>query len=210
MSGKTKNWLFQNSANFITIFGLITSFWFLVVAITAPNTLWLLLLLAALTGLTDFFDGKIARYLNIKTTFGSALDRIRDKLFICPALIILAWQYWSDSKMTITVKTFTETVVGLLVLLEILLTYMCFYGVVKKLNVAANEYGKRKMFCQFLVVMFWLISLNIEKYWNISILDFSIYFIDFVILVALYFGLKSLEGYYKRYSEKTTSNEQTK
>jgi len=198
-----KKWFFQNIANAITVFGLIGTFWLLVVIISNPEQLWLILILAGLISLSDLIDGLAAKRLEIKSNFGSALDRLRDKVFICPLLIILAWYYpESLSTASIVVNTLTKALIVVIVLLESLLLTIWLIAIIKKLDVGSNKYGRAKMFCEFLVVIFWLISLTVKKYLDFSLIHFSIYLIDLIMVVTIYLAIRSLEGYYQKYNNK--------
>ena len=199
---QSKLWFFQNLANAITVLGLIGTFWLLVIAISSPEQLCLILIIAGLVGLTDLIDGLVARHLKIKSNFGSALDRLRDKIFICPLLIILAW-YYPDAT-SIVVSTLTKALVVVIVLLESLLLATWLIGIIKKLDVGSNKYGQIKMFCEFFVVIFWLISLTVKKYLDFSLIHFSIYLIDLIMVVTIYLAIRSLEGYYQKYNNKNT------
>ena len=203
MNKKVKGWVFKNLANAVTVFGLIGTFWLLVIVIKSPEQLWLILILAGLISLTDLIDGLIARRLKIKSNFGSALDRLRDKIFICPLLIILAWYYpESLSTASIAVDTLTKALIIVIVLLESLLLITWLIGIIKKLDVSSNQYGRIKMFYEFLVVIFWLISLTVKKYLDFSLIHFSIYLIDFIMVITIYLAIRSLEGYYQKYNNK--------
>lgn len=199
----SKRWFFQNMANAVTVFGLIGTFWLLVMVISNPEQLWLILILAGLISLTDLIDGLVAKRLEIKSNFGSALDRLRDKIFICPLLIILAWYYpESLSTVSIVVSTLTKALIVVIVLLEILLLTIWLIGIIKKLDVRSNKYGRAKMFCEFLVVIFWLISLTVKKYLDFSLIHFSIYLIDLIMVVTIYLTVRSLEGHCQKYNNK--------
>lgn len=202
MRGQLKNWLLQNLANIVTVFGLVMAIWLLIIVVTSPEELWLILILAGVVGLTDFVDGKIARRLKIKSGLGSALDRLRDKVFICPTLVILTWFYWPLVDKHLIFLAFTSALVVLIISLEALLLFSWFVGIIKKLDVASNKFGQRKMFCQFIAVAVWLISLAVKRYFSFPLINYSIYLIDLTLVVAVYFGVKSAEGYYQRYTEK--------
>ena len=203
MNKKVKEWIFKNLANAVTVFGLIGTFWLLVIIINSPEQLWLILILAGLVSLTDLIDGLIARRLKIKSNFGSALDRLRDKIFICPLLIILVWYYpESLGAASIAVYTLTKALIIVIVLLESLLLITWLIGIIKKLDVSSNQYGRIKMFYEFLAVIFWLISLALKKYLDFSLIHFSIYLIDLIMIVTIYLAIRSLEGYYQKYNNK--------
>jgi len=203
MNKKVKKWILQNLANAVTVSGLIGTFWLLVIITSSPEQLWLILILAGLISLTDLIDGLIARRLNIKSDFGSALDRLRDKVFICPLLIILAWHYpESLNSASIVVETLTKALIIVIILLESLLLITWLIGIIKKHDVSSNQYGRIKMFYEFLVVMLWLISLTVKKYLGFSLIHFSVYLIDLIMIVTVYLAIRSLEGYYQKYNNK--------
>ena len=52
---------------------------------------WLSILLFALAGVTDFFDGYLARHLNQGSSFGRVLDPIADKLLVGAVIVMLAY-----------------------------------------------------------------------------------------------------------------------
>ena len=52
---------------------------------------WLSVLLFALAGITDFFDGYLARHLNQGSSFGRVLDPIADKLLVGAVIVMLGY-----------------------------------------------------------------------------------------------------------------------
>jgi len=199
MANRLNNLLFQNLANIITVIGLVLSVWLVVSALIDPECLWLITLLALFIGLSDFLDGKIAKHLKIKSSFGSTLDRLRDKIFICPTLLILIYYYQEKTFQNLIVQSLTIGLVLLIIVCEIFLLFTWFYATIKKLDASSNQYGRIKMFLEFSGVMFWLISLDIEEYFFISVITVSIYLIDIVFVFTLYYAIKSIEAYYQRY-----------
>jgi CDP-diacylglycerol--glycerol-3-phosphate 3-phosphatidyltransferase len=199
MGEQAKNRLFQNLANIITVFGLVMAIWLLIIIVTNPEELWLILILAGVIGLTDFVDGKIARRFKIESGVGSALDRLRDKVFTCPTLVILTWFCWPLVDQNFIFLALTSALVVLIIFLEALLLFAWFVGIIKKLNVASNRFGQRKMFCQFVAVAVWLISLAVKKYSGFPLINYSIYLINLILLATVYLGIKSAEDYYQRY-----------
>jgi phosphatidylglycerophosphate synthase len=196
-----ESWFFKNLANFVTGSGLISTLWFIVVGIVYPEMLWLLLLLGIAIGLSDFFDGKIARYLDIKTPLGVTLDRIRDKIFVCSALVILFWKYWPKDDTSI-MASLTETLVIAVVILEISIFLTMIYGFCKAIDLTAARNGKVKMFGEFFAIAFWLISLTIDKYCAQNSFGYMIYIIDLVILISVCFGFRGFTAYYQTYTKK--------
>jgi len=194
-------WFFKNLANIITIYGLLFTTWILIIAISFPEKLWLILLLSILTGLTDFIDGIIARSLDIKSYFGSALDRLRDKIFICSLLTILTRWYWLSVQNFFILKTLILSLASLVVFIEICLLLSWLINILKNLSVESNPYGRRKMLLQFFVVIIWLCSLSGEKYFALQLMKFSIYPILLLLILAVYPGFKSLEKHYQTFKK---------
>lgn len=160
--------------------------------------LWLLLILGILTSLSDFFDGNIARRFSI-TLFGTALDRLRDKFFVCSALALLFWQYWPTDK-SIIITIFTELLVILVISFELLINSTWLYALIKKLDATTSKDGKIKVTCEFFAIAIWLTSLNIDKYCIADTLSISIFFIDLLLIVSFYFQVRSFGYYYLKYS----------
>jgi phosphatidylglycerophosphate synthase len=197
-----KEWFFRNLANAITISGFFAVIWLLVIAIINPEKLWLITILALFVGISDFFDGRIARKLKIESEFGSVIDRLRDKVFVTPILIILIWrQDCGLTNLPFVIISFTAALITSLAAIEALLFAAWWIGLFKKVTTMANKWGKRKMFCDFLIIMFWLLSLDAEKYFFTPVMPFSIILIDLVLIATLFLALKSLEGYWQSYHD---------
>ena len=52
---------------------------------------WISVILFALAGITDYFDGYLARHLNQLSSFGRVLDPIADKLLVGAVIVMLAF-----------------------------------------------------------------------------------------------------------------------
>mgnify|MGYP003297841932 CR=1 FL=1 len=61
--------------------------------------------LIALSGLTDLFDGKIARKYNLVTDFGKFMDAVADKIMIFGALLALVAKFAIAGEKTFAVQT---------------------------------------------------------------------------------------------------------
>jgi len=177
----------------ITVAGLLG----VVCIILFREKLWLVWLLSLVVGMTDFFDGIIARRFNIKSYFGSALDRLRDKGYICSLLFILASWHWFSQDF-FALRVLALFLVAGVIFIEISLFGFWIFGILKKLEIASNPYGRRKMFLQFIVVTVWLSSLTAEEYLGISLMGFSIYLLLLLLIAAIYLGFKSLGGHLER------------
>lgn len=54
---------------------------------------WPVICVIAISGATDFFDGKIARRFDMVTEWGKILDPIADKVTIAAIIVSLFWKY---------------------------------------------------------------------------------------------------------------------
>ena len=195
------SWFFQNAANFITVVGIIFIIGLWIVAITTPEELWLIIVLVGLISLTDFLDGPVARRLQIISTLGKALDRLRDKLFICSTLPFLAWSYPVSPEQLVMSNAFTTILVFCVIATECLLIYFWIVGVMKRFDVAAQSAGKIKMSCQFVAVVIWLTLVATQKYLVDPPPQALVYLLDLALLVAIIFAIKSAESYHQRYTK---------
>jgi len=202
MKERVKTLFFQNVANIITLIGLLCAIWVAIIVLYQPEKILLTLVLVLFTGITDFVDGKLARYLKIESTLGKALDRLRDKILVCPLLVVLIYRHLLSSKNSQILATFTASLVFLIILIELLLVVAWFLGLIKQWDVSSNIYGKRKMFFQFLTVCFWMTTIVVEKYLGLKLVFPTIVIINLLLIITIYFGFKSLLEYCNRYSSK--------
>lgn len=199
-----KEWLLKESANVITYIGLIFTIAIPVTAMIDPKRLWSMTLFAVISGVSDLLDGLIARKLEAESLFGSALDRLRDKVFIIPNLIILIWIY-RDS-ILVFYKT-TVTLICTIIFIESLLFIMGWIVASKKIKAEANKLGQIKMFILFPVVIIWLTSLAIQASFDIPIMKFSIPFILFMFFISGFLGILSMGKYFKAYFREDSKKE---
>jgi len=197
-----KRTLFKNIANMITIIGIILSIWLAIIIFENPKQLWLIFVFSTIIGLTDFFDGKTARYFSIKSVFGGSLDRLRDKIFICLILIVLAFCYNTENySQSLSLAIATQVLVLLVTLMELLQLILMLTSLIKKINIFANQYGRIKMFIQFFVLIIWMIPLSLDRYYGMHLMQFCIYLVDGLIIVIIYYLTRSIRCYCLRYNE---------
>jgi len=194
------NWLFVNLANLITTSRLIFSVWLVLLAIFSDQ-LFLMFILVALCGIADWADGWAARRYNITSQFGAFLDRMADKIFICPTMVILVWKYWPSVEVSSALKFLTEGLVVVVILLEITLTISGVFALIKNLDTSSNKWGKVKMVFQSAAVFSWFLCLVIEYYLKIKIIYLVIFLIDAILIAAIGLAVKSIEGYWQRYQK---------
>src|SRR5271170_1568203 len=71
------------------------------------------LALFSAAGLTDYFDGKIARRDNLITNFGILMDPLADKILVCSAFIAFVGLGWMPAWMVIVIVARELAITGL-------------------------------------------------------------------------------------------------
>ncbi len=81
--------------NLMGYFRLVLAIVYIVLFYNSLNggAYWPVILTIAVSGLTDFFDGKIARKFDMVTEWGKILDPIADKISIAAIILSLFWKY---------------------------------------------------------------------------------------------------------------------
>lgn len=212
ISDKLKKWPRQNLANFITAFGLLMTSWYLATVYYHPERLKQIFFSGLSIGLTDYFDGKIARRFGAESMLGSIIDRIRDLVFIYPSLFILVWRYrWESMSLPFSNVTipFTKGVMFVIFGLEGFLLFIFFAGSIlnlrgRKIDLLPNKWGQKKMYCSFVVVLVWLLSLAVEKDLGLPLIYCSIWVIYLGFGLMLYWRVRSLENYWQRRTQRKT------
>lgn len=104
-------------------------------------------MLAFYVGVTDFFDGYIARRFNQTTRFGAFLDPVADKLAVVTGLILISGEF---SNLWITV--FSIIIVSRELIISALREWMAALG--KRTSVAVAFIGKLKTSIQGVALLF--------------------------------------------------------
>jgi CDP-diacylglycerol--glycerol-3-phosphate 3-phosphatidyltransferase len=143
----------MNWANRLTISRLVLTILF----VMALNSTWIYghtaaLIIFLLAGLTDFFDGEIARRYGEITNFGKLMDPLVDKIMIAAAFISLvplnAIPAWAAT-----------TVVGR----DFLITGLRLMATARGQVLPAEQLGKHKTAWQIITVIFFLVLLSAEE-----------------------------------------------
>ncbi len=189
----------NNLANALTVMRLIFAVWLVFLALYSSQLILIFFIVLG-CGILDALDGWAARKFNAETAIGAFLDRLADKIFICPVIVILAWRYWPRLEISSSFKLLTEGLVTVIVLLEVILMSSGVFGAIKGLNVSSNKWGKAKMVLQSVAVLAWFSLLILDRYFPEKILFFTLYvLINLFLIVAIGLAVKSLEGYWQRY-----------
>jgi CDP-diacylglycerol--glycerol-3-phosphate 3-phosphatidyltransferase len=133
----------MNVPNKLTVSRFVLTAAFLVVIFTeAPFFETAALLLFSAAGLTDYFDGKIARRDNLITNFGILMDPLADKILVCSAFIAFVGRGWLPAWMVV-----------LVVARELAITGLRLLAASKNLVLAAEGFGKHKTISQIVAII---------------------------------------------------------
>ena len=128
-------------------------------------------ILIIIGGLTDYFDGLIARKFNLKTRLGAILDPLSDKVFYLIPLVFLCKNnlipFWS-----LTLILFRELIISSLRNLT-------------KDGLPASQLGKSKTFFLFISIITFFLPLKISFLNNLALF---FYWIGFMLTFITLFG----------------------
>ncbi len=137
----TQVWM--NVPNKLTVSRFILTAAFLAVIFAEmPFFETIALLLFSAAGLTDYFDGKIARRDRLITNFGILMDPLADKILVCSAFIAFVGRGWLPAWMVVIV-----------VARELAITGLRLLAASKNLVLAAEGFGKHKTISQIVAII---------------------------------------------------------
>ena len=110
------------------------------------------LALFSTAGLTDYYDGRIARRDHLITNFGILMDPLADKILVCSAFIAFVGRNWMPAWMVVIV-----------VARELAITGLRLLAASKNLVLAAEGFGKHKTISQIVAIASILVS---HSYWQ--------------------------------------------
>jgi CDP-diacylglycerol---glycerol-3-phosphate 3-phosphatidyltransferase len=133
----------MNVPNQLTVSRFILAIAFVIVMVAQfPYHETLALLLFGTAGITDYFDGKIARRDKLITNFGILMDPLADKILVCSAFIAFVERGWTPAWMAIIV-----------VARELVITGLRLLAASKNVVLAAERYGKHKTISQIVAIL---------------------------------------------------------
>ena len=106
-------------------------------------------LLFGLAGITDYFDGYLARRLGLTSSFGAFLDPVADKLIVSTALVLLV-----QGDPQITLALVAAIIIGREITVSALREWMSLIGA--RAHVAVSIFGKWKTTLQIIGISFML------------------------------------------------------
>ncbi len=189
----TSDWCFRNLANAITLLGVSLSL--ILSWVVFFHREWTIAIFILVSGvlMTDFLDGKVARYFNSISKLGSAMDRLRDKIF---QLTMFSFCLL-EPRVIIWLK---GPVCFLLIAAEILLLTIWYLGVRRGLDVSAGIWGKAKM---FLVLTGILVcpAIIIAKERGMSVPFFVTHLLSLIFVVSFGLAVMSFKKHISQYCE---------
>src|SRR5512133_198882 len=93
-------------------------------------------------GISDFFDGYIARRDKLITNFGILMDPLADKILVCSAFIAFVGLQWMPAWMVV-----------IIVARELAITGLRLLAASKSVVLAAEGYGKHKTISQIVAII---------------------------------------------------------
>ena len=145
-----------NLANAITLGRLFISFvfFFLLYKGKKQSTYEVAVGLFLVASLTDFLDGWVARKRNEVTAFGRMADPLVDKVLICGAMILLCFKEEAEH------LGMTAGVAAVVVIRELLVTFLRGYMESEGIPFGASWTGKAKLVVQTAAVLAVLFGLD--------------------------------------------------
>jgi len=143
----------MNWANRLTVSRLVMT----IIFVAALNSNWIYgstaaLIIFILAGITDYFDGEIARRYGSVTNFGKLMDPLVDKIMMAAAFISLvplgAIPAWAAT--TVVARDF-------------LITGLRLMASARGLILPAERLGKHKTSWQIMTVVFFLVLLSLRE-----------------------------------------------
>ena len=107
------------------------------------------LVLFCTAGLTDYFDGEIARKRNLITNFGKLMDPLADKVLTCSAFIAFV-ERCRLNPVSIKVEAW---MVVIIVARELAITGLRLLAASKNVVLSAEKYGKHKTISQIVAII---------------------------------------------------------
>jgi CDP-diacylglycerol---glycerol-3-phosphate 3-phosphatidyltransferase len=148
----------MNLPNKLTISRFVLTIAFLAVMfskVTFHETIALVLFIAG--GVSDFFDGHIARRDKLITNFGILMDPLADKILVCSAFIAFVGLGWIPAWMVV-----------IIVARELAITGLRLLAASKNVVLAAEGYGKNKTISQIVAIISILVFHSYQEWGSIG------------------------------------------
>ena len=187
-----KDWFFRNLANGITLVGISLVFVIQVVFYINPKLVMTLLWLAVGVMISDFLDGKIARYFENHgypgsvSPLGKALDRFRDKDFQISMFVYLIWHPKVDHHLKLAFSA--------LIICEVILLATLFLAVKKRTDASATDWGKWKMTLECVAIFVCLMNLVVQDH-GVKAFSGVAYSLTAIAIISFGLAVMSIKGH---------------
>ena len=157
----------MNLPNQLTVSRFVLTGLFLVAMFSrSPVNDTIALVLFSIAGLTDYFDGKIARERKLITNFGILMDPLADKILTCSAFIALVerskFNPDTGSLPAVGVEAWMAVVI---VSRELAITGLRLLAASKGVTLAAERFGKHKTISQIVAIITLLVLDAHVEWW---------------------------------------------
>ncbi|MBN1270591.1 MAG: CDP-diacylglycerol--glycerol-3-phosphate 3-phosphatidyltransferase [Kiritimatiellae bacterium] len=143
----------MNLPNMLTLSRLVLAFvLMLFLSVTFPLAKSLALLVFIVAGITDYFDGYLARTTYGVTSFGRLMDPLTDKVIVCAAFISFVDLHVVPAWIAVVV-----------VAREFLVTGLRLLGASKGKIIPAGRWGKHKTVWQIVAIAALLLGLAVRE-----------------------------------------------
>ncbi len=141
-----------NLPNILTAFRIaLVPLFLLFFYIDTVSARWITLAIFCIASATDFFDGFLARRLNIESPFGAFLDPVADKLMVAITLILLV-----EREANVWLAIPAMVIIGREITVSALREWMAEMG--SRAVVQVSWVGKIKTVCQLFAIFLLLLS----------------------------------------------------
>lgn len=151
-------------------------------------------IIAILAGLTDFFDGKIARKYKCESDFGRLMDPVADKIFVAATFVMLA-----------DYRIIPAWIVVVVLSREFLVTGLRLLAISEGVVISADKSGKFKTAFQMIALL--IAGAGWVRLFGFNIFEPKVWIVWYCILLAvtfftLYSGISYFVKNYKLFKDK--------
>ncbi len=158
----------MNIANKLTLMRVVLVFVFIgiiwIPILPFETTLWVALVIFIAASLTDFFDGYLARKLNLVTNLGKFMDPLADKMLVTAAMIAII-----DKGPLLPAGILPAWIVVMILLREFIVSGIRLVAAAENKVIAANNLGKIKTVIQIFMIIVYLIPITFNFIQPISL-----------------------------------------
>ncbi len=155
--------MIANAANMLTLLRILLVPLFLYLVLN-DISFWSMAVFAV-AGLTDFFDGFLAKRFDMKTELGANLDPVADKLLLSSAFFALAFKGYAPLWLCVPVVIYD---------FMILAAVMVLRGAGKKVDISPSVAGKATTALQIMTVFYALARPNDRAFFLVAAITVSV------------------------------------